>query len=298
MSPLICEDSDKKLSTKNHRTAIVYICSPDHYEHFLFTSIRSLLSSGSHFDCIVVFCIGNKPKYWNVLDPRILIIEVDSLMDNYFLGNKCYALSVEADRLIFLDADTIILKPIDNIYQNSNADFIGRIASHYYTKGKKIEWVDILKKYKAANMPYFNAGFFIFQNNSHRKLYNVWKNLIQDIIRVKDAEHFHEKINADQVALSIALGKSSLTCQFMTSNDHGYQWTGDSHENCIVYHTGGNNFFKTATMLEVKYNFYKLNLPKFKYGFNRIIINRWLRFLAYKGFIFEIFWLLRRLRGR
>ncbi len=288
---------DTILSTKNPGTVIVYICD-GRYGPLLFTSMRSLLASGSHFDSIIIFCIGKKPDYWDVIDPRITIREVDPLMDNYFMINKCYAFTVEADRLIYLDVDTIILKPIDIIYQDSQADFLGRIASHYCTDGKQRDWLDILEKYEARNVPYFNAGFYIFQNNSHRELFNIYKTLTYELFEGNVAENFHEKGMAEQMALSIALGKSSLSYQCMTQDQHCFRWAGDSYEDCIVYHTGPGNYFRSATMLEVKYGYYKLNLPKFKSGFNRIIISRWLRFLAYKGFISQFIWFCQRLRGR
>src|SRR3990172_4209288 len=108
-------------------TEVVYVCPPD-WRHYLFTSLRSLLASGTSFDRVVIYCVGRLPRNWRFEDPRILVEEVPPLIDGYFLSNKTYLCQRPVDRVIYLDADTMIRKPIDTLYLNVASDFVGRTA--------------------------------------------------------------------------------------------------------------------------------------------------------------------------
>ena len=160
--------------TLERTTEVVYVCSPD-WQHYLFTSLRSLLASGTSFDRIVIYCIGKRPHHWNFEDTRIEVKEVEPLIDGYFLGNKVYMCDSRADRVIFLDADTMVLKSLDSLYRNVDSDFIGRVAGQCENKNWDQEkWVKALGLVNADETPYFNSGLIIFQNGAQRRISSLW----------------------------------------------------------------------------------------------------------------------------
>lgn len=270
---------DEGMNEIDQSTEIVYLCSPKHYEHLLFTSIRSLLESGSSFDRIVIFCVGQKPKYWDILDPRIQIIEVETLEKDFFMLNKLYSLTRKASRLIFLDVDTLVLNPIDAVYQNKSEDFIGRPTSQYLSRNGRNKWEAFLTENQCRHVPYFNTGFFVFQNSSHLGLFDTWRDLTYQLLDGSIPQSVHGRNNANQIAFSLSLAKSSLSYACMEEHEHMYAWKTANKEidvrNTVVYHTGSNLFYKYATKLEAKTGLIWVNLPEFRSYPNPVHFHRW-----------------------
>ncbi len=277
------------MHTTNQLTEIVYVCSPNQYENMLFTSLRSLLKSNSTFDKLTIFCIGQKPKVWEIVDSRIQVIEVEPLRQDDFLVNKTYALTSQAQRLIFIDSDTLIINPIDSVYQNVSEDFIARPGPLY--RGSKInqefifKWQTLLKNNDYREIPYFNSGFFIFQNSSHQRILKRWreltnkllfeKSVIQDLYSMKKSR---KEEMPEQTALSLSIAESSLTYKCMEEYEHVFAWQMTQEfnlEKVVVVHTGGSRFFKYIPELEIELGLIWDNLPKFKYYPNRIHFHRW-----------------------
>ena len=164
-------------------TEIVYVLSPD-WDHYLFTSLHTLLQSGSTFDQVRIYCVGDKPETWDFEDARIIVQEVSPLAGTYFLINKTYLTESDAERVIFLDADTLVLGSLDNIWKQSNADFIGRIAVGYHKdKWNQRRWKRALRGVGAESItPYFNSGFIVFQNGSHRRVGSSWRQSTRELM--------------------------------------------------------------------------------------------------------------------
>ena len=233
------------------KTEIVYIVSSD-WGCYLFASLHSLVLSGSKFDSIRIFCVGKKPNSWKFNDSRIIIDEVNSLDDNYFLLNKTYISESQAERVVFLDADTLILSPLQQVWEGINADFIARIASQYQSsKWNHIEWNNLLSRINALEVPYFNSGFCVFQNGSHKALSNFWKELTEKGLKkdLFDPSEIHGSRFAEQIALSLAVGSANLSHQAMKHKQHAFGWQLESYDDAVVYHTSSKIFFTYATKI-------------------------------------------------
>ncbi|MGK7940817.1 MAG: hypothetical protein AB4062_11845 [Crocosphaera sp.] len=264
----------------NQLTEIVYVCSPNQYENMLFTSLRSLLKSNSSFDKLTIFCVGKKPKVWEVLDSRIQVVEVEPLREDDFLINKTYALTSEAERVIFIDSDTLIINAIDSVYENVSEDFLGKPASHYFKEDNRSQWQTLLKQNNYRDIPYFNSGFFIFQNSSHQRIFKTWRDWNHKLLSEESIpKNFHDKRSmAEQMALSLSLAESSLTYKCMEDYEHMFVWLKNQKiysEKGVVLHTGSKAFFKHIPSLEIELGLIWDNLPQFKYYPNRIHYHRW-----------------------
>jgi hypothetical protein len=187
-------------------------------------------------------------------------VEVEPLDSEYFLINKTYATTSPADRLIFLDADTLVLQSLDSLWETSAADFIGRVTSAQDKPGwNPAAWSSLLRQVgvtKAAN--YYNSGFVIFQNQTHRSIAQLWRDFTRG---GRDASLFYPPDlgaacarHAEQVALSMAVAAAGLRTERMGSTDHAYGWAYEPHGKARVYHTGGPGYFNYASLLNVPHN--------------------------------------------
>ena len=264
----------------NQTTEMIYIVSPD-YQHELFTSLRSLLASGTSFDRVVILCVGKRPKHWEFEDQRIVVEEVKSLNKNHFHSNKTYYLCTrQADRVVYLDSDTIIMKPIDYLWQNDKSDFIGRPATAYGREDwNQTQWLETLQSLNADETPYFNAGFFIFQNGAHRQLKNIWLEFTQKLL-VGELMQLERRKFSDQYALALAVGVTGLSYKILDRMGQAYGWLNEPYEDTVLYHTGGHLFWNFADKLESYLGIKNIDLPKFKVSnlLNPIYIKRKLRY--------------------
>lgn len=249
-------------------TEIVYVCSPNRWKHALFSSLRSLLASGSTFHRVVIFCVGKKPAYWKFEDPRIEVQEVSNCQEDFFFLNKLYAASRKSDRVIYLDTDTLILRPIDEIWEGNSLDLIARKASFCdKPKWNADAWREVLEQVGGrVDSPYLNAGFMIFQNGAQMKIKRLWREFTRGGLEGKyfDAGTIHSGRNfCEQIAFSLAASVSGVSVSLMNPQQLGFGWEREPFEKRVIYHTGGNRFDTLAPFLEDHFSYTRLDLPKF-----------------------------------
>lgn len=210
-------------------TEIVYVINYA-WKKYLTFSINTLLVSGTEFDNIRIFCVGNSPKKMEFKDKRIIIEKVPYFgPGNCFLGNKTYVCNSPAKRVIFLDADTLVFNPLHQIWEHKNDDIIARCASRCNNETwDQRYWNEVLGRVGAnPSTPYFNSGFVVFQNNAHKRIENVWKEfmLCGKNKGIYDPERIHGKNRfAEQISLSLAVGVLRLSYSFMSKAEHAYSW--------------------------------------------------------------------------
>ena len=236
------------------KTEIIYVISPD-YVHFLRVSLDSLLRSGSRFDAIKIFCVSEKAPDWKISDPRISVIPVPDLCPEYFLFNKIHMINSSAERVVFLDADTLVLRPIENVFENSGKDFLARVTNPYMRPAwSTAAWQKACAAVNAAVGPYFNSGFVIFQNSSHRKLDTLWPDVLRggmnkslyDAAALHVNPKYHDQRYLEQLSLSLAAAAAGLSWQEMKPTDHSYAWSQEPWTSATVYHTASPKFLYWA----------------------------------------------------
>ena len=272
---------DRANVSARQETEVVYVCSPD-WQHYLFTSLRSLLFSGSSFDRIVIYCVGKRPRSWRFQDSRITVEEVAPIVDGYFLSSKVYLTQRESNRVVFLDADTMVLKPLDLLYSNVPADFLGRVAGQYHSVNwNQQKWDDALRLVDAAPTPYFNCGLTIFQNGSQRRIRELWPDFIRRSLAGELVDLAPRRFT-EQISLSLAIGAAGLSHHMLDETEHAYGWRNEPYEGAVVFHTSGPHFLPMATTIERELGIANLDLPKFSGAipFNRITLHRRFRHLT------------------
>lgn len=222
-------------------TEVVYVVNSDFGPH-LFASLGSLLATSSSYDRIRVFCVGERPSDWIFGNDQIVVEEVESLSDDFFLLNKTYLTQSPAERVIYLDADTLVVQSLDAFWKDSDADILAREDPIYYLEQfDGSAWKGRLGNVGGHYIPYLNSGVVVFQHGVHRKISKLWPDLTR-----KERDHakpLHGPRYAEQIALSLSIAASGLSVEVVGKDKHGYAWGGDPVPETIVYHTGARGFY-------------------------------------------------------
>lgn len=244
---------------------VVYVCSPD-WEHYLFTSIQSLLLSGTSFEEILIYCVGNKPSSWNFEEMPISVVQVPNLNDKLWFFNKIHICKTEAHRVAYLDADTIVLSPLDSLFDQMEGNIGGRVATA--TKLDSWDpnvWNEYLGLYGGKrNYPYLCAGVVLFDNGCHKNIKVTWPGIAYDIYS-KSTNPFIKRDYSEQQALSIAAAVEQIDYHTFGPRKISHGWEGDNYKTTI-FHAGSGQFFRHADNINKKLNFMSNNIKLPKYN--------------------------------
>jgi hypothetical protein len=162
---------------------------------------------------------------------------------------------LKADRIVFLDTDTLILKRLDPLWENRSADFLGRVASGYgaptWDPGV---WRETSDDSGSPVLPMYNAGVLIFQNGSHRRIGPAWDRGIRKYLTGAYRLPYPDARMPEQFALSLALGATGLSRLDLGPAEHGFGGVAppDLDPLPVVFHTGNKKFDAWARKLGVR----------------------------------------------
>jgi hypothetical protein len=227
---------------QEHETAVVYVVSPNREEQ-LFRSLSSLLTSGSHFDTVRIYCVGPRPGHWRFADPRVLVEVVRPLFGQYFFGNKIYLCDSPARRVIFLDSDTVVLRRLDTLWKNRGEHVLGRRGTSMSCPDwNSTIWRSVFATLGLEEVPMFNAGVLVFQDEAHAKLKRSWQTMLERFLSGDLPAPWPGKRMSEQWALSVALAKERLSFAELGSKEHAYGWQRESSDGAAVFHYGNHLF--------------------------------------------------------
>lgn len=224
-------------------TTIVYICSPDRHRQLSF-SLSTLLRSGTRFDEIVVYCVGPDP-HWDFGDRRVVVRPVPNRYPDYFYGNKLYVCDVDAERVVFLDTDTLVFSPLDRVWSGRSAPVIARVASAYGSaRWNAPLWRATCSRFGQGVVPMFNTGFLVFQDGAHRRVRRTWTEAV-GLYRARVLAPPFEDRMSDQYGLPLAMLRERIDYAPMTPREHTYGWIDPARApDTVVFHTA-NSLFET-----------------------------------------------------
>jgi hypothetical protein len=255
--------------------------------------MRTLFESGSYFDRVRVIVTESKKPNWTFDTDRILIDNVEEIGSGFWMMNKTHIHRSNADVVIFLDTDTVVLNPIDEIYKNCDSDLIAREAPSVQTKYFYPEkWKNTLEYYGCYGYPYLSSGFIIFQNNSHKKVKDEWVEVTKKLLDGRGVNQVTRHSN--QHAFSISACLNNLSLSMMEDHHHSYAMLGEDYEESIVHHLGTPNFYHHYLSIEEDMNLGGSKLPVKRPKFLRLhrYKNRLMRKINMKlGLDRKSFWL-------
>jgi hypothetical protein len=192
--------------------------------------------------------------------PRIPDVEVryvESLSDELFLINKAYVGEVTGEVVVLVDSDTIFLGSPDNTLSREGWDVRSRIeSSHLDWK----DWGELCDDMGIGEVPYVNTGFVAFAKGVNEQLREKWIQLFEILLETlkrnpeRGPHHGNNVRWAEQMAFSMALGKSGVRFNAMDQQEHVFGWRTVPAEcdlgNTVLFHTGRKKLFRVLAEVE------------------------------------------------
>ena len=224
-------------------TEIIYVCSPD-YIPSLEVSLNSLLASGSEFDRISVYLTAAASPSFPKLDDRIVVNEVEPLGKGYFFANKLFVSDGTYRRAIILDVDTLILRPLQEIYDGRSADLLARPGSaNALPDWNEHTWQSTFQRLGLQDaIPMLNGGLVVFQNGVHTRVRPHWAEYIGQYQHGELAYPCNDLRFFTQWSLSLVASKLGWDVMYLSSKEHAFGWRGDCADEAVVFHTGTQLF--------------------------------------------------------
>lgn len=148
--------------------------------------------------------------------------------ENSHYGDKAWVGEVEADRVLFLDCDTLILGDPRSLF---TGDEPIRARPSPYTFDED-DWASMFDRHGEPVHPWMpNTGVLVFQEGFHRQIADDWVNYI-----AADLQSGIDMNLADQVALALAI--ADYRTGKLTPREHVMVWEGESPPDGIIYHIG------------------------------------------------------------
>jgi hypothetical protein len=149
-----------------------------------------------------------------------------SLPERHY-GEKINLCSLDEDNVVFLDCDTVVG---NNIWEVLEGDFEFKARPAHRFKDDNA-WKKMFDK---RDRPYLdwmpNAGFLIFKQKAHKKIQDIWTDLVS-----QDLEFQMGKVNHhEQYALALAV--SDLKTHEMSEKDHVFEYRDEKIPDAYVYH--------------------------------------------------------------
>jgi hypothetical protein len=230
-------------------TAVVYVVSPDREEQ-LFRSLDSLLTSGSDFDAVRIYCVGLQPGRWRFTDSRISVQTVPPLFGKYFFGNKLHLCDTPARRVIFLDSDTLVLRPLEHLWKDRAEHVLGRRGTAMsWAKWDHTVWRALFTAGGFDEVPMFNAGVLLFQSGAHRRVKNSWYIALERFLSGGLPAPWPSKRISEQCALSVAIAHEGLSFGELSPKAHAFGWQKESREGATVFHYGNHLYTQLHSQL-------------------------------------------------
>jgi hypothetical protein len=242
-------------------TEVVYVCTDDRYPE-LAASLRSLIESRTAFDSVAVYRVDAGDETWTSSDPRITVRNVGPLCGDYFFANKLYLCDSDADRVVFLDTDTLVLQPLDTLWTDSDAAFRARYGRLNYSPdwGTTV-WQRTFESIGVPVIPMFNAGVLVFQHQTHRLIRNTWAEFIGRYLDSTWQPPFPDWRMPEQFALSPALSVHGVTYSPLSSREHGFGWEPDVWRSCETGALDRESFVVLHTSHHLFRDYYRKLMP-------------------------------------
>ena len=145
-------------------------------------------------------------------------------------GEKLKLCSVDAETVVFLDCDTLVLGDIREVLDGT-FDFKARPGTE---SPREPDWREMFQRF---NRPYLrwmpNAGFMIFRNWIHQDIRDSWQEFL-----AADIGYQHGPYTDHREQYALALAVSAYDTEQMKNREHVMEWNDERMPDGIVYHIG------------------------------------------------------------
>jgi hypothetical protein len=187
--------------------------------------------------------VGDLPASCPSFDSRVFWEPVEPLFGPYFYGNKLHLCDTDAERAVFLDSDTVVLRPLQDLWRFRPQALLARPgAAMAMPNWNRETWRGLCETIGARPVPMFNAGLLVFQGNSHRKLKRTWETLLLRFLSGDFPHPNPDKRMFEQWSLALAVAHDQITFAELDSKSHAFGWLRESQVDATVFHFGNRLF--------------------------------------------------------
>jgi hypothetical protein len=228
----------------------------------LLKSIKTVMYFVDPGDIIVFYTPPRKKKHVRMLEnlgvdlrlkehrSRAFSMGKEDLKSYY--TDKTWLCTVDDDKLIFLDCDTIVLDEPRTILEG-DFDFKARPGS-FRSKKFDDKWSEEFEKRNLTPMDWMpNAGVLAFKNGSHREIEADWLKYLNS-----DFDFGVGNRHLEQYGLALCVSEKKI--EKMTRKEHTYGWIDEIDSKSVIYHIGGRREIppKKAIIMNLKAKFRSL----------------------------------------
>lgn len=160
-------------------------------------------------------------------------------------GEKVHLCEVDADTVVFLDCDTLVLGDVRETLGGDDADFDFKARRSPLTPPAE-EWASFFAENERPPLDYLpNTGFLVFRNGTHAAIRDDWL----DALDADPPEAFEGQVDVrEQWALALAV--SERDCAEMTPREHVIEWEEPVRPDGVVHHLDTSKMVPMADVME------------------------------------------------
>lgn len=148
--------------------------------------------------------------------------------------------------VLYLDADTIILKDIRNILNFTEKDLSARLAwvfqrQEIWNSRYDSAWRKAISITGQNYTPILNSGVMLFQNRSHVKIREAWNIYMKRFLQGELPQVYGSFRHYEQLGLALAISEKKLSVELMPESLHGFGWVPEPPKS-VVYHLASKHY--------------------------------------------------------
>ncbi|NLI09034.1 MAG: hypothetical protein GX457_18385 [Thermotogaceae bacterium] len=155
--------------------------------------------------------------------------------------------------LLYLDADTVILKDIHNLLHFTKKDLSARLAWVYqqqeiWNSRYDSAWRKVISITGLNYIPILNSGVMLFQNGSHLKIRDPWNTYMKRFLQCELPQVYGSFRHYEQLGLALAISEQKLSVEIMPEDLHGFGWVPEPPKS-VVYHLASKHYSEKINSL-------------------------------------------------
>ena len=186
------------------RKAVAYVAFGDLYLAQALLSVKTLRKFDKSTKIVLITNIEfdqNLIPYWRPDIDKLLIFNDSSNQNRHYKTNIFEY--VEAEKIAYIDSDTIILSKFDIAW--SFLDYFDICFKFNPVRQKKPGKGDIKileSKYKISELPHFNGGLFFFKKcDATKEFFNIWNQTFKKYKNIYDQVSLNESLFKSKVRI-------------------------------------------------------------------------------------------------
>lgn len=204
------------------------------YPELLDNSLESLLRFADPGDVAVHYTPPLDYSHVSRLTDRGLtvILHQDTYVDSG-QAMKLYMADVDCERLVFLDADTVVYRDPRPLFDGS-----WDVAARPPPANDSLDWDlywELCDEHGVEPIPYLSTGFVMFDGGIHRRIRSDWERIWNWFKDEGAANPIGSERYDEMFAFALAVSANAEKVHHLTPDQHAFEWRGEATDECYVH---------------------------------------------------------------